>query len=77
MLRVVTAPAVFLSMALKMALNSEMWRDAVFTGNICRSLLNHGRHCTVESYRPDSRHGICQKAYTGKVFKDQILPKSL
>ena len=24
----------------------------------------------------DSRHGICQKAYTGEVFKDQILPKS-
>ena len=23
------------------------------------------------------RHGICQKAYTGKVFKDQILPKSV
>ena len=22
------------------------------------------------------RHGICQKVYTGKVFKDQILPKS-
>ena len=22
------------------------------------------------------RHGICQKAYTGEAFKDQILPKS-
>ena len=22
------------------------------------------------------RHGICQKVYTGKVVKDQILPKS-
>ena len=22
------------------------------------------------------RHGICQKVYTCKVFKDQILPKS-
>ena len=23
------------------------------------------------------RHGICQKVYTGKIFKDQILPKSV
>ena len=24
----------------------------------------------------EHRHGICHKVYTGKVFKDQILPKS-
>ena len=30
----------------------------------------------IAAGEPEGRRGICQKVYTGKVFKDLILPKS-
>ena len=60
--------------------------STIYTANNMQSIPHFLSHplplqcllcCQAQTVKSNAtRHGICQEVYTGKVFKDQILPNS-